>query len=80
MTPHAIFVDIDAEAGAVEALHMAARRYDWLRGDIFAERGVRQRQPPVDVGNDRRRMQRRGVGRRWRGSFSRQCPRVILSL
>ena len=50
MPAHAVFIDVDAEAGAVERVDMAARGLDRLRGDVFGERDVGQRQRPGDVG------------------------------
>src|SRR5262249_5747660 len=53
MPAHAIFVDIDAKAGAVETLSVAVGDRDRLRGNVRGESDMRQRQSPIYIGNDR---------------------------
>ena len=62
MPPHAIDVDVDSETRSVEGVDVPPGGRHRVRGDIFAERGVRQRQRPGETGNDGRCMQRRGAG------------------
>src|SRR5215467_5925158 len=68
MPAHAIFVDIDAKAGAVETLSVAVGDRDRLRGNVRGESDMRQRQSPIYIGNDRCNVQ---CGRAGDARFSR---------
>src|SRR5215471_17360323 len=59
---HAVFVDIDAEAGPVETFRMAFAGRDGMNRDILGEAGVGERQSPGDIGNYAGHMQRRRTG------------------
>jgi len=57
-----IFINIDAKAGPVEAIHMAFCSRRRGHRNVLGKTGVRERQSPCDVGNDRGDMQRRSAG------------------
>src|SRR5665213_3775507 len=52
MPPYAVFIDIDAKSRTIDAVGMAVRGRDRLRGDVLGEREVRECEPPGDIGND----------------------------
>src|SRR6185312_3691137 len=62
MSLDAILIQVDTEAGAVEAFGEAANRADRMRGHVRGERGGRRREPPGERGDDRGYVQRRRAG------------------
>ena len=52
MAADVFIINVDAKPRPVERFGVAARGRDRLRGDVFSEGNVGERQAPGDVGDD----------------------------